>query len=261
MELIFVCQHLPVKTNYFHFRLISLKCTDLRLFWQLRFITRNIYCTIKPHHISVLLGTYYHYFSNQLLVIPFQYKAQQALLGGALPTASLLASTILEYNTFPLWKASARTSTFLLPATKTIVTFKSISSQHSWNLIPRVSICKICCITPSPCDFPEKLVKIPTTTCHQSTQDCAMQAEAMAQQPPSLEDILGQVTALQGQLTTLQQLNRDLQNQLNAIQNAPNQPAGQASAWVVVEPTFSLTPATANLMDLIDYSSKLGQSI
>jgi hypothetical protein len=57
-----------------------------------------------------------------------------------------------------------------------------------------------------------------------------MQAEAMAQQPPSLEDILGQVTALQGQLTTLQQLNRDLQNQLNAIQNAPNQPAGQASA-------------------------------
>ena len=38
----------------------------------------------------------------------------------------------------------------------------------------------------------------------------------MAQQPPSLEDILSQVSALQGQLTALQQVNLNLQNQLNA---------------------------------------------
>jgi hypothetical protein len=57
-----------------------------------------------------------------------------------------------------------------------------------------------------------------------------MQAEAMAQQPPSLEDILSQVSALQGQLTVLQQVNQNLQNQLKAIQNAPLQPAGGASA-------------------------------
>jgi hypothetical protein len=47
-----------------------------------------------------------------------------------------------------------------------------------------------------------------------------MQAEAMAQQPPSLKDILSQVSALQGQLTAIQQVNQNLQNQLNTIQNA-----------------------------------------
>jgi hypothetical protein len=52
----------------------------------------------------------------------------------------------------------------------------------------------------------------------------------MAQQPPSLKDILSQVTALQGKLTTLQQVNQDLQNQLNTIQNAPPKPAGKAGA-------------------------------
>jgi hypothetical protein len=98
-----------------------------------------------------------------------------------------------------------------------------------------------------------------------------MQAEAMAQQPPFLEDILSQVSALQGQLTALQQVNQNLQNQLNAIQNALPQPAGGASArsGVALAPlpgganptAFPLTPATTNLEGLIDYSSKLGQSI
>jgi hypothetical protein len=93
----------------------------------------------------------------------------------------------------------------------------------------------------------------------------------MAQQPPSLEGILSQVSALQGQLTALQQINQNLQNQLNAIQNAPPQPAGGtgARAGVALAPllgrtnptAFSLTPATTNLEGLIDYSSKLDQSI
>ena len=91
----------------------------------------------------------------------------------------------------------------------------------------------------------------------------------MAQQPPSLEDILNQVSALQGQLTALQQVNQNLQNQLNAIQNAPPQPAGGAGAGVGVElaplsgganPTVSsLMPTITNLEGLIEYSSKLGQ--
>ncbi len=108
-------------------------------------------------------------------------------------------------------------------------------------------------------------------TCRQSTQDRANQAEAMAQQPTSLEDILSQVTAPQGQLTTLQQVNQDLQNQLNTLQNAPPQTAGKAGAgagvaWAPLpsraHPTaFTLMPATTNPVDLIDYSSKLGQSM
>jgi hypothetical protein len=98
-----------------------------------------------------------------------------------------------------------------------------------------------------------------------------MQAEAMAQQPPSLEDILGQVGAPQGQLTALQQVNQNLQNQLNTIQSALPQPADgdSAGAGVALAPLpgganhtmFSLMPTTTNLEGLIDYSSKLGQSI
>jgi hypothetical protein len=99
-----------------------------------------------------------------------------------------------------------------------------------------------------------------------------MQAEAMTQQPPSLKDILSQVSALQGQLTALQQVNQNLQNQLNAIQNAPPQPAdgAGAGAGVALPPpllggadttAFSLTPIITNHKGLIDYSSKLGQSI
>jgi hypothetical protein len=93
----------------------------------------------------------------------------------------------------------------------------------------------------------------------------------MAQQPPSLEDILSQVTALQGQLMTLQQVNQDLQNQLNALYNAPPQPAGKTCveagvSWVPLPggahtTAFSLAPTTTKLVGLIDYSSKLGQSI
>jgi hypothetical protein len=94
----------------------------------------------------------------------------------------------------------------------------------------------------------------------------------MAQQPPSLEDIPSQVSALQGQLTALQQVNQNFQNQLNAIQNALPQPAGRAGAQTGVvlvlaplpggaNPTaFSLMPTATNLEGLIDYSSKLGQA-
>ena len=109
-------------------------------------------------------------------------------------------------------------------------------------------------------------------TRRQRAQDCAMQAEAMAQQPPSLKDILSQVSVLQGQLTALKQVNQNLRNQLNAIQNPPPQSADGAGAGASValappfpggaNPTmFSLTPASTNLEGLIDYSSKLGQSI
>jgi hypothetical protein len=105
------------------------------------------------------------------------------------------------------------------------------SSQHTWDLITQgISMRKICCITTSPCNFPEKLVKIPAMTHRHSAQDCAMQAEAMAQQPPSLKNILSQVSALQGQLIALQQVNQNLQNQLNGIQNALPQPADGAGA-------------------------------
>ncbi len=79
------------------------------------------------------------------------------------------------------------------------------------------------------------------------------------------------MSALQGQLTALQQVNQNLQNQLNAIQNALPQLEGGAGAGAGValaplpggaNPTrFSLMPATTNLEGLIDYSSKLGQSI
>jgi hypothetical protein len=92
----------------------------------------------------------------------------------------------------------------------------------------------------------------------------------MVQQPPLLEDILNQVAVLQGQFTTLQQANQNLQNQLNTLQNAPPQHAGKAGvgagiAWAPIpgmaHPTvFSLTPATTNLVGLINYSSKLNQS-
>jgi hypothetical protein len=81
------------------------------------------------------------------------------------------------------------------------------------------------------------------------------------------------VTLLQGQLTTLQQVNQDHQNQLKALQNALPQSAGKANAgagvtWATLpggaHPTMflaSLTPAKTNIMGLVDYSSKLGQSI
>ncbi len=57
---------------------------------------------------------------------------------------------------------------------------------------------------PKALQFPQEFFKILATTHCQSAHDCAMQAEAMAQQPSSLKDILSQVTAFQGQLTTVQ---------------------------------------------------------
>ncbi len=102
-------------------------------------------------------------------------------------------------------------------------------------------------------------------TCSQSAQNCANQAEAMAQQPLSLEDILNQVIALQGQLTTCQQVNQNLQNQLNTLQNAPIQPTGEARAGVSVgcpppqsrqgspHCVFSHTRHYQNLVGLINY--------
>jgi hypothetical protein len=104
------------------------------------------------------------------------------------------------------------------------------SSHYTWDWITQGISIQDLLHHHKPLHFPEKLAKILATTCHHSAQDCAMQAEAMAHQPPSLKDILSQVNALQGQLTALQQVNQNLQNQLSAIQNAPPQPADGAGA-------------------------------
>jgi hypothetical protein len=53
-----------------------------------------------------------------------------------------------------------------------------------------------------------------------------------------------------------------LQTQLNTLQNAGvAQPQAPAQKNVPQATSFALTPATTNLVGLIDYSSKLGQSI
>ncbi len=69
---------------------------------------------------------------------------------------------------------------------------------------------------------------------------------------------------------TLQQVNHNLQNQVNALQNAPPQSTGKAGTGAggkgllvqaVLCHAFSLMPATTNLVGLINYSSKLDHSI
>ncbi len=79
---------------------------------------------------------------------------------------------------------------------------------------------------------------------------------------PNVQQVMAQMTALQGQLTTLQNENIVLQTQLNTIQNAgAAQQQASAQQNVPQAAFFALMPATTNLVGLIDYSSKLGQSI
>jgi hypothetical protein len=67
-----------------------------------------------------------------------------------------------------------------------------------------------------------------------------------------------QLAQLQAELANLQNANITLQTQLNTIQNAG---AAQQQAQVHQNPpqaaTFALTPATSNLLGLLDYSSML----
>jgi hypothetical protein len=79
---------------------------------------------------------------------------------------------------------------------------------------------------------------------------------------PTIQQVMAKVTALQGQLATLQNKNVMLQTQMNTLQNAgvaqQQAPAQQNDPQAS---SFALTPATTNLVGLIDYSSKLGQSM
>jgi hypothetical protein len=93
----------------------------------------------------------------------------------------------------------------------------------------------------------------------------------MAAAPPPqvyLQQVLDQITALQGQLTTLQAENQTLTNQVQNLQQAANAPqpgappaGGAARVRIQAPAAFALTPATMDLTGLLDYSSKLGQSI
>jgi hypothetical protein len=79
---------------------------------------------------------------------------------------------------------------------------------------------------------------------------------------PTIQQVMAQVTALQGQLATLQNKNVLLQTQLNTLQNAgAAQQQAPAQQNIPEAASFALTPATADLVGLIDYSSTLGQSI
>jgi hypothetical protein len=88
--------------------------------------------------------------------------------------------------------------------------------------------------------------------------------------PVDLQQVLDQVNALRGQLVTLQAENANLTNQVQVLQQAaaaPQVPAvpppvgGVQARAVAPAATFALTPATTNVTGLVDYSSKLGQSI
>jgi hypothetical protein len=79
---------------------------------------------------------------------------------------------------------------------------------------------------------------------------------------PTAQQVMAQVTALQGQLATLQNKNVLLQTQLKTIQNVgATQEQAPAQQNVPQATFFALMPDTTNLVGLIDYSSKLGQSI
>ncbi len=84
--------------------------------------------------------------------------------------------------------------------------------------------------------------------------------------------IVTQLMNLQAQLQQLQQDNATLSTELVALRQANQgggagggQPAQQGSQatqrGVTIAPTFALTPATTNLTGLLDYTSKLGQSV
>jgi hypothetical protein len=86
------------------------------------------------------------------------------------------------------------------------------------------------------------------------------------------QDVLDQLAALQGQFTTLQEESAALSNKVQAVQQAAaavraggggGGQVGQAGGGQqqLRAATFALTPATTDLTGLIDFSSKLGQSI
>jgi hypothetical protein len=87
--------------------------------------------------------------------------------------------------------------------------------------------------------------------------------------PVDLQQVLDQINVLQGQLTTLQAKSAILTNQVQGLQQAAAAPQGQVIPPPVgggqvqqgAPPSFALTPATTNLVGLINYSSKLGQLI
>ncbi len=94
----------------------------------------------------------------------------------------------------------------------------------------------------------------------------------MAANGPTNQDVLDQLAALQGQFTTLQQENATLSNKIQALQQAAAAAgAGGGSGGQVGQAgggqqqqratTFTLTPATTDLTGLINFASKLGQSI
>ena len=86
---------------------------------------------------------------------------------------------------------------------------------------------------------------------------------------PATQAIVTQLANLQAQLQQLQQDNATLSTELVALRQAnqgggadggqPAQQGGQATQPIA--PTFALTPATTNLTGLLDYTSKLGQSV
>ena len=82
---------------------------------------------------------------------------------------------------------------------------------------------------------------------------------------PATQAIMTQLTNLQAQLQQLQQDNATLSTELAALRQA-NQGGGAgggqaAQQGVQAALSFALTPATTNLTGLLDYKSKLGQSI
>jgi hypothetical protein len=87
--------------------------------------------------------------------------------------------------------------------------------------------------------------------------------------PVDLQQVLDQINALQGQLATLQAKNATLTNQVQDLQQATAAPQGQVvpppvgggQARTGAPPSFALAPATIDMMGLINYLSKLGQSI
>jgi hypothetical protein len=94
----------------------------------------------------------------------------------------------------------------------------------------------------------------------------------MAANGPTNQDVLDQLVVLQRQFTTLQHKNAPLSNEIQALQQAAaaagaggggGGQVGQAGGGQQQQraTTFALTPATMDLTGLIDFASKLGQSI
>jgi hypothetical protein len=82
---------------------------------------------------------------------------------------------------------------------------------------------------------------------------------------PATQAIVTQLTNLQAQLQQLQQDNATLSTELAALCKA-NQGGGAGGGQatqrgVTFAPAFALTPATTDLTGLLDYTSKLGQSV